>query len=159
LRYLIRLTREAAICIVITYRENEPATSESSKEILQKIRREFAVKQIRLDGLDEDHVRRFIEAYTHRAAPQWLAELIIKTTEGNPLFVTEMLAHFGETRSFADIELSERPIALTDIGLPKDIRQLIRCRLAQLSPVCRTLLTLEAVISRKPRFGSWTFLL
>jgi tetratricopeptide (TPR) repeat protein len=149
LRHLIRSTREAAICIVITYLENEPALSEFSEEILQKIRREFPAVQIRLGGLADDHVGRFIESYTHQAAPHWLLELIINTTEGNPLFITEMLAHFGEAHNAAGRELSRRPIALTDIGLPKSIRQLVRCRLMQLSPAARTLLTLGAVIGRE----------
>jgi AAA ATPase domain len=70
LRHLIRSTRDSAICIVITYLENEPALSEFSAEVFQEIRREFPALQIRLGGLAEDHVRQFIESYTHQAAPQ-----------------------------------------------------------------------------------------
>ena len=149
LRHLIRSSRNAAICIVITHRENEPARTELSEEILQNIRREFSATRIRLGGLAEDDVRRFIEMWPNHVAPHWLTELIIKTTEGNPFFITEMLAHFGDGRRFAGMKLPGTPVALADIGLPEDIRQLIRCRLAHLSPASRRLLTLGAVIGRE----------
>ena len=149
LRHLIRSTREAAVCIVITHREDEAACSEPSEDILQSIRREFPVTRIHLGGLSEDHVRRFIESWTHRVAPQWLTEFMIKATEGNPLFITELLAHFGESRGFGRAEPTGAPVALSDIGLPKGIRQLIGRRLMRLSRASRSVLTLGAVIGRE----------
>jgi tetratricopeptide (TPR) repeat protein len=149
LRHLIRSTREAAVCIVITHREDEAACSELSEDILQSIRREFPVTRIHLGGLGEDDVRRFIESWTHRVAPQSLTEWMLKTTQGNALFLTELLAHFGGGRGFGRAERNREPVALSDIGLPKGIRQLIGRRLAGLSPASRRLLTLGAVIGRE----------
>jgi tetratricopeptide (TPR) repeat protein len=148
LRHLIRSTRQAAICVVITHRENEPTRAESADEFLENFRREFSTTRISLGGLAEDPVRRFMEAWTHDATPPWLAELILKTTEGNPLFITEMLAHFHEPHTAAGMEADGTPLTLSDRGLPDSIRQIIRCRLGQLRHGTRTVLTLGAVIGR-----------
>ncbi len=149
LRHLIRSTREAAICIVITYRENEPLRAEFAEEILQDIRREFPAAQVRLGGLTEDCVRLFIESWTHQAAPRWLTDFIVKTTEGNPLFITEMLAHFDESGGFAGMDALRSVAALTAAGLPEGIHRLIRSRVAHLAPAAGGILTLAAVIGRE----------
>lgn len=146
LRHLIRSTRQVPLCIVVTYREHEPERSAFSEEILQDLRREFAATRIGLGGLAADHVRLFIESWTHDAAPPGLTDWIIENTEGNPLFVTEMLTHLGETGGFARIPSAG---ALTDLDLPEGIRQLIRRRFARLSPGSKRLLTLGAAIGRE----------
>ena len=145
LRHLIRSTRHAGLCIVVTSRENEPDRSAFSEEILQGFQREFTATRIRLDGLAADHVRGFIESWTHVAATPELTDWIIENTEGNPLFMTEMLTHLGETGGFT----RKLPAAaLSDLGLPEGIRHIIQRRFARLSPASRKLLTLAAVIGR-----------
>jgi len=119
LRHLIRSTREAAVCIVITHREDEAACSEPSEYILQSIRWEFPVTRIHLGGLSEDHVRRFIESWTHRVAPQWLTEFMIKATEGNPLFITELLAHSAKVAGLDERNRPGRPSLSATSVCPK----------------------------------------
>lgn len=147
LRHLIRSTRQAALCIVVTYSENEPARTDLSEEIFN-FRRESPATQIHLVGLADDHVRRFVQTWTHDTAPPWLTELIIKTTEGNPLFIGEMLAHFDRFITAAGIG-TPADLPPVGTGLPECIRQLVRSRLAHLSPECRSILALGAVIGRE----------
>src|SRR5438270_9842000 len=64
LRHLIRSTRSAALCIVITFRENEPERSAFSEEILQDFERHFAATRIVLDGLTAEAVQNLIASWT-----------------------------------------------------------------------------------------------
>ncbi len=146
LRHLIRSTRDAALCIVVTYRDNEPDRCILSEEILRDFEREFAATRIRLDGLVADQARRFVGMWTEGAATPELTDWIVQNTEGNPLFMTVMLTHLGETGALT----RKVPAAgLKDLGLPEGIRHVIRRRIACLSPASKRLLTLGAVIGRE----------
>ncbi len=146
LRHLIRSTRDAAICIAITYRENDSERSAFSEEILQEFGREPAATRICLGGLPSDNVRQLVELWTTQAVRPALANWIFEQTEGNPLFVTEMLKHFDETGGFARLTSTE---AIAETGVPERMRQLIRHRFARLSPASKKVLTVGAVIGRE----------
>jgi tetratricopeptide (TPR) repeat protein len=149
LRHLIRSTGKAAICIVVTCRENEPQLAQEAGEILEDLRREHSSTRLALKGLSEDHVRDFVQSWVGREKPPWLAPLVVKYTEGNPLFVTEMLRHLGEAGGLTRLDSPESPAGPADVGLPQGIRELIGRRLARLSQATRRLLTFAAVVGRE----------
>ncbi len=146
LRHLIRSTRDAALCIVMTYRENEPDRSAFSEEVLHDFQREFAATRIRLHGLAAEHVRCFVDSWTDRAATPQLKEWMTASTEGNPLFLTEILTHLAETGGFDRNLAADAPFQL---GVPEGIRHVIRRRFARLGAASKKLLTLGAVIGRE----------
>ncbi len=146
LRHLIRSTKGAALCILMTYRENEPDSGSFSEEILHDLQREFAATRIRLSGLATDHVHCFVDSWTDHSATPQLKDWIAATTEGNPLFMTEMLTHLAET---GGVDGKLAAAASTHLGLPEGIRYVIRRRFARLSPASKKLLTLGAVIGRE----------
>jgi tetratricopeptide (TPR) repeat protein len=153
LRHMIRSTREAAICIVITHRNDVPEWSSEFRDLLESLRREHTSTRIALHRLSDDDVHHIIEASIGRHAPTSLTRLVARHTEGNPLFVVEMLKHLDETGALTVREDWDRPLTLADVGLPEGIRQLIGRRLERLGLTTRRLLTLAAVMGREFRLS------
>jgi tetratricopeptide (TPR) repeat protein len=153
LRYVVRSTRGAAICIIVTYRDEEPEFATESQEALDDLRREHSTTRIALASLSEDDVRRVVQSWIGREPPAWLTSFVVKHTEGNPLFVTEMLRHLEETGGLTRLDGSEAMASIADLGLPEGARQLIARRLGRLSPTTHRLLTLAAVIGREFRLS------
>lgn len=149
LRHLIRSTAKAALCIVLTCRDNEPEHALEAGEILEDLRREYSATRLTLKGLADDHVRHFVESWVGPEMPPWLAPFVVQNTEGNPLFVTEMLRHLDEAGGLTRLDSNEAPAGFADVGLSQGIRELIGRRLARLSQTTRRLLTFAAVIGRE----------
>jgi tetratricopeptide (TPR) repeat protein len=149
LRHLVRSTREAAVCIVMTCREDEREIAAGAGEILEDLRREASATRIALAGLSELDVRRFIRSWTGRETAPWLTPFVVRNSEGNPLFVTEMLRHLDDAGRLTRLDGSEAPLALAEVGVPDGIRELIGRRLARLTDRTRALLTFAAVAGRE----------
>jgi tetratricopeptide (TPR) repeat protein len=153
LQHLIRATRHAAICIVITHRNDVPEWSPEFRDVVESLRREHAPARIVLHRLSEDDVHDMIEEWTGRDSPLSLTRLVARHTEGNPMFVIEMLKHLDETGALTPGQGWHGPITLADVGLPEGIRQLIGRRLERLGLTTRRLLTIGAVIGREFRLS------
>lgn len=153
LRHMIRSTRQAAICIVITHRNDVPEWSSEFRDVVESLRREHTPTRIALHRLSDDDVRDMIEEWTGRDSPLSLTRLVARHTEGNPLFVVEMLKHLDETGALTLCQESHEPITLADVGLPEGIRQLIGRRLERLCLTTRRLLTIGAVMGREFRLS------
>ena len=154
LRHMIRSTRQAAICIVITHRNDVPEWSSEFRDLLESLRREHDPTRIALHRLSDDDVRDMIEARIGRDSPPSLTRLLARHTEGNPLFVVEMLKHLGEVGALTGREEWDAPITLEEVGLPEGIRQLIGRRLERLGLTTRRLLTIAAVVGREFRLSA-----
>jgi predicted ATPase len=153
LRHMIRSTREAAICIVITHRNDVPEWSSEFRDLLESLRREHSPTRIALHRLLDDNVRDMIEAWIGRDSPPPLTRLVSRHTEGNPLFIVEMLKHLGEVGALTGREEWDDPVTLEDVGLPEGIRQLVGRRLERLGLTTRRLLTIAAVVGREFRLS------
>jgi tetratricopeptide (TPR) repeat protein len=153
LRHVLRSTRQSAICIVLTHREDVPEWSLEFRDLVESLRREHTPTRIPLHRLSNNDVRRIIESWTGRQPPAALAAFVARHTEGSPLFVVEMLKHLDETEALTQREYWKTPVTLADVGLPEGIRQLIGRRLERLSPTTRRLLTVAAVIGREFRLA------
>lgn len=153
LRHMIRSTRDAAICILITHRNDVPEWSAEFRDLVESLRREHTPERIALTRLSDDDVSDIVEAWIGRSAPPSLTRLVARHTEGNPLFVVEMLKHLDELGTLTARTEWERPLMLADVGLPDGIRQLIGRRLERLSATTRRLLTIAAVMGREFRLS------
>ncbi|MEO8130723.1 MAG: AAA family ATPase, partial [Bryobacteraceae bacterium] len=149
LRHLVRSTREAAICIVVTYRDNEIESGSWSQDLIEDLRRDTTATRIPVRGLPEDDVRSFAQSWLQHGAPRRLTEFLFKNTEGNPLFMTEMLTHLTETGGLERLNDSASLVAVADLGLPEGIRELIGRRVARLSPTSHKLLAFGAIIGHE----------
>jgi tetratricopeptide (TPR) repeat protein len=153
LRHMIRCTREGAICIVLTHRNDVPEWSSDFRDLVESLRREHSPSRIALHRLSDDDVCEMIEEWTGRDSPPSLTRLVARHTEGNPLFVVEILRHLDEVGALTGRAEWDAPITLEDVGLPEGIRQLIGRRLERLGLTTRRLLTFAAVMGRDFRLS------
>ena len=153
LRHMIRSTRETAICILVTHRNDVPEWSAEFRDLVESLRSEHTPARIALHRLSDDDVRDIIEAWIGRGAPPSLTRLVARNSEGNPLFVLEMLKHLDEVGALTARDDWDRTLTLAEVGLPEGIRQLIGRRLERLGPATRRLLTISAVMGREFRLS------
>jgi ATP/maltotriose-dependent transcriptional regulator MalT len=144
LAHLCERVASLPILVLGTYREHEVTRRHPLFSTLADAARRTTLHRIHLDGLTRDEVLRFIGEFSAEPLPGTVLEAIFAKTEGNPLFVTEVMRILEHERSRA---VSERFV----VEIPDGIRDAIGRRLDQLSGECTDLLGVAAVIGR--RFG------
>jgi hypothetical protein len=132
LHFVARGVHAARVVVVGTYRDVEARLSPDAGEAMAKIAREG--RYVALDRLGRDAIAKWVAAEGHGDADSLFA-----ATEGNPLFVVEML-RLGRDRGQLRAAATDR--------LPDGVRDVIRARLAQLSAPARALLDAASVLGR-----------
>jgi hypothetical protein len=128
-----RELRAANIAIVGSYRDVEARLSAPVEDALTKLGRLGEV--LAIPRLDSAGVAELIRNEVGEATDDNVTEMIMTATEGNPLFVRELL-RLLKARSVAP-------------GVPSGVRSVIRERLALLSPATVALLQAAAVLGRE----------
>jgi tetratricopeptide (TPR) repeat protein len=148
LRHLVRSTRDAALCIAVTWCEAELPQVRWRTELLADLRKETSTTPVELGGLPDDGICCFIDECTGRSAPANLIRFVTETTQGNPLFMTEMLRHLSETGAMSHLDVLAKNGDFADLGVPESIQEVIGRRISRLSETCKTLLTVASVAGR-----------
>jgi tetratricopeptide (TPR) repeat protein len=139
------------LLIIGTYRDVEVDRSHPLSAALAELRRASTYGRVLLRGLNADEVRRMLEGITREEVPWGLAEAVHRQTEGNPLFVQEVVRYLAEEGLLAQKEGRLRPTRDTplEMSIPEGLRDVIGKRLSLLSPECNRLLSVAAVIGRE----------
>jgi tetratricopeptide (TPR) repeat protein len=118
---------------------------------LAELRRVSTYGRVLLRGLTPDEVRRMMESITRESVPWGLAEAVHRQTEGNPLFVQEVIRYLAEEGLIARKEGQWRPTKDTplEMSIPEGLRDVIGKRLSLLTPECNQLLAVASVIGRE----------
>lgn len=83
-----------------------------------------------------------------------LGPLLYRGTEGNPLFIVEMVrAGFGRALTVSDRAGHAQAMLAAPAPLPARVRQVLEARLAQLSLPARAVIELAAVLGREFRYS------
>jgi DNA-binding SARP family transcriptional activator len=143
LRFLAGELAEIPIVVVGTYREEEAVEDEPVSESLSELRR-LPCRHVQLGPLAAEHVGTYIELATGITAPESLVDAIHTETEGNPLFVGEVVRLLA-----AEGRLSEAPKPGWRLKIPPGLHEVIARRLRGLSKECRRVLTLASVLGRE----------
>jgi predicted ATPase/class 3 adenylate cyclase len=143
LQFLAGELAEMAVVVVGTYREEQAAEDEPVSERLTELRR-LPSQQVRLGGLSPADVAAFIERSTGLTAPEKLIDALHAETEGNPLFVGEVVGLLA-----AEGRLTDIPEVGWRLEIPPGVHEAIARRLRRLSRECRRLLTLASVLGRE----------
>lgn len=146
LRLLEFLTQEMTVgrlLVIGTYRDTDVSRRHQLSDTLGALIRVPHAVRLHLSGLDIDDVSHFATTTAGITLPPWLTKAIHSQTEGNPLFVRE-LVRFLEQKGYFD-PASSAMIPPT-IRLPEGIREAIGRRLNLLSAVCNDVLATAAVI-------------
>jgi tetratricopeptide (TPR) repeat protein len=141
----------ARLLLVGTYRDVEVDRSHPLSAALAELRRVSTYGRVLLRGLNADEVRRMMETICGHAVPWSLAEAVHRQTEGNPLFVQEVIRYLAEEGLIARKEGQWRPTKDTplEMSIPEGLRDVIGKRLSLLTPECNQLLSVASVIGRE----------
>jgi tetratricopeptide (TPR) repeat protein/archaellum biogenesis ATPase FlaH len=151
LTHVSRNLAGARLLIVGTYRDIEVDRTHPLSAALADLRRVSTYGRVILRGLNADEVRRMLESITRENMPWSLAEAVHRQTEGNPLFVQEVIRYLNEEglikregdkwsgKSGTDLEMN----------IPEGLRDVIGKRVSLLSKECNQLLSMASVIGRE----------
>ena len=141
LMYLAREARESRILIVATCDVEETDTRTDESSSIADVTREGVV--IALRGIGEEAIARLYEALVAEKPTLPVIGGLLRSTEGNPLFVTEAIAMLNLTGDL------QRPDQSTGFRVPRNVRDMFRRRLAGMSDEAHALLTMASVIGRE----------
>jgi hypothetical protein len=150
LLHLSRNLQGARMLIVGTYRDVEVDRAHPLSSTLAELRRSPNFLRVPLRGLTAVEVQRMMASVSRQDIPWPLAELVYRQTEGNPLFVQEMLRFLVEEGL-----VERRQGALRRVGeealagrIPEGLRDVIGKRLSRLSERTNQVLSIASVIGR-----------
>jgi diguanylate cyclase (GGDEF)-like protein len=147
LEYLAPTLDSERLMIVVTLRAD---ASSEPMERAQRLMRGARTYQLKLDRLTRDEVRRWVAAAFHgQDAESELMAFLYGHTDGNPLFVVQVLRALVDEGAVWHDGTSWRWRALDDLNLPVAVDDLVTRRLARLSARTRELLAACAVIGRE----------
>ena len=129
--------------LLAIYRDPDPDRGEHEDARLTALGRAASVR-VALGGLAESDVVSYVRATAAVEPPTSVVEAIFRETEGNPLFVGEVV------RLLAAEGLLDRPLhASWHLNVPRGVRDVIGRRLRHISPECIDVLTLASVLGRE----------
>lgn len=130
LHFLVRDLRAHRLMVIGTYREAEARLLLEIGRTLAHVAREAVVLPLR--RLDRREVGEYIARATGETPADDRVDALYQRTEGNPLFLRELLQLAGST-----------------VRAPDGIREVVRARLSLLPPPLRATLEIGAVIGRE----------
>jgi DNA-binding SARP family transcriptional activator/tetratricopeptide (TPR) repeat protein len=135
------------LLVVGAYRDIELDRGHPLSQTLAELTRAQLLDRVMLRGLTQQDVDRFLTETVGVDPPEELVRTVHARTEGNPLFVTEIVR-------LLDQEGKLTPEAIADsrdwsVGVPEGVREVIGRRLARLSPDCGEILRLASVVGRE----------
>jgi AAA ATPase domain len=130
LQFVVRDLRSRALLVIGTYREAEARLAPETARTLAQLAREAHVLPLR--RLDRAEVAVYLARATGAPPSEERIDLLHGQTEGNPLFLAELLNLQG-----------------TSLRRPEGMREVVRARLSLLTPAVRSALEVAAVLGRE----------
>jgi hypothetical protein len=137
----------ARLLIAGTYRDVEVDRSHPLSGTLAELRRQGNFLRVPLRGLTVDEVHRMYEALRSNTVPWQQAEAVHRQTEGNPLFVQEVLRFLVE-EGYVVRQGSRYVGQAVGLGIPEGLRDVVGRRLNRLGERANQVLSMAAVIGR-----------
>jgi eukaryotic-like serine/threonine-protein kinase len=151
LQYVSKNLAGTRLLIVGTYRDVEVDRTHPLSAALAELRRTANFGRVQLRGLNADEVNRMLTSITGEQVPFGLGEIIHRQTEGNPLFVQEVIRYLNEQKLLVRSGGKMFASASTplEMNIPEGLRDVIGRRLTLLSKECNELLSVASVIGRE----------
>ena len=149
LQYLARGIATERIMILGCYSDVEVEESDALSETLAALRREQFFQRVLVRGLPKEDVLALMSTLGEQEVPADFVKAIYRETEGNPLFVEEILKHLVEEGRL-NLESGQWVSStggVPQLDIPEGIRDIVRRRLSRLSEECRGILTLASAMT------------
>ncbi|MEE8636641.1 MAG: protein kinase [Dehalococcoidia bacterium] len=150
LEHVARNLAGKRVLVVGTYRDVDVDRTHPLSAALAELRRLPKFARLQLRGLNVDEVRKLVSSIAGPDVSWGLAEAVHRQTEGNPLFVQEVVRYLAEegviTRESGRWRAkSDTPV---EMHIPDGLRDVIGKRLSRLSESCNQVLSVAAIIGR-----------
>lgn len=136
--------RERGVLLVCIYRDGGLERHHPLTRTLNRLARHEPGQRLHFDGLSVEHVGRVSELTSGRTPPTGLIEVIHGQTEGNPLFVREVVRLLLDEGRFDE----SADLGSWRVTIPRGVRETIALRLDRLSDAAIRALEIAAVIGR-----------
>jgi hypothetical protein len=147
LLHIARNPTGTRLLIIGTYRDVEVDRQHPLSGTLADLRRTSNFFRVSLRGLTVDEVHRMYEAIRGNEVPWGQAEAVHRQTEGNPLFVQEVLRYLVE-EGLVVREDGRYVARVPGEGVPEGLRDVVGRRLSHLSEQTNRVLSTASVIGR-----------
>jgi DNA-binding SARP family transcriptional activator len=141
LQFVAREIGHSRLLVLCAFRDVDPMLQEPLTSTLAELARERHTAQIELAGLSEPDVAAYVEFSTGTKLAPRLVQTVHAETEGNPLFVVEVVRLLDAEGRLADADPHRR--------IPSGVRSVIGQRVGRLSENCRRVLVPAAVMGRE----------
>jgi DNA-binding SARP family transcriptional activator len=148
LQFLARELGSARMLVIGAARDVDPVPGAALSEMLAEVAREPVTRRLSLSGLGEQDVAEFVQLTASEIASNDLVTALHEETEGNPLFLGEIvrLLSMEGVRSDATSEVR--------LVIPQSVRDVIARRLTHLSKESNGLLEVASVLGREFAVGA-----
>ncbi|HET6146965.1 MAG TPA: AAA family ATPase [Polyangia bacterium] len=150
LHFLARNLRGLRALVVGAYRGEEARLSPEVGQILGDIAREGSY--LPLSPLSRAETEQLVARFTGAPPAPGLLDAVQRATEGNPLFLDELLRLLLQRGEIGDGSVGAagggEPAGVAGLPVPDTVREVIRRRVARLAPETRDLLALASVVGR-----------
>jgi hypothetical protein len=143
LEHVARAATDARMLILCAYRDVELDRAHPLAETAAAWRREKLSQRIVLRGLSESSVDDLLDVHGEGIERPAFAQAIYRETEGNPLFVREVLSHLVEEGRLQreNNQWKADADSATGLGIPEGVREVIGRRVSRLSSGCGRILS------------------
>ena len=153
LAHLHRELVDSPVLFVGTYRDSELTDGHPLADVLASLRREERVERLALSGLVQDDIVELLRAISRQEptpAAVELAGLLQRDTNGNPLFVAEVLRDLVERGHLARGDDGQWTLttSLDQLPAPASVRDVVTQRVHRLGREAQHVLVTAAVIGR-----------
>ena len=142
LRFVASELGTSRLLVVGAYRDVDPAVTDQLATTLAELSREPVTTTLSLTGLNESDVARFIEDSMADIPSASVVETMHAETEGNPLFVVEIVRLLA-AEGRLDVSAGPR------LPIPPTVHEVIGRRLRHLSAECHGVITLASALGRE----------
>ena len=147
LEFLARNIGGSRLLVLGAYRDVELSRQHPLADTLGELTRGQLLQRLPLRRWGPEEVSRFVERAAAQALPLGLTQAVYSQTEGNPLFVAEMVRLLNQEGELTSEE--SQPRESFALRLPEGVREVIGRRLNRLSSDCNALLSTASVIGRE----------
>ena len=148
LTHVSRNLSGARLMLIGTYRDVEVDRSHPLSGTLAELRRIANFDRIGLRGLTADEVQRMMTGIAGHDVPWSISEAVYRQTEGNPLFVQEVLRYLVEEGVLTRGHNGSARRTPPEMRIAEGLTDVIGKRLSRLSSEANSVLSVAAVVGR-----------